>query len=96
MLYIEQFTSIIKTTKHGIQRLIERKFTPEEVKALIKSPDILKTQSDGAQVFVKLVSDNKYNLMIYNQIKEEVVTALKNLNKNDIIKLGKNYGYEFD
>ena len=38
MLYIEQFTSIIKTTKHGIQRLIERKFTMRRSKSLNKKP----------------------------------------------------------
>jgi hypothetical protein len=66
ILNIEQFTSIIKTTKHGIQRLIERGFTPEEVKIIYRTPDIIRIQKDGAKAFIKIISQNRYNLMIYN------------------------------
>ena len=95
-LKAEEFTSIIKVTKHGIERLIGRGFTSEEVQTLIKLPDIMKIQSDGAKVFIKQISENKYNLMIYNAEKEALVTALKNINKKDLINLGKNYGWEIE
>lgn len=92
-LKIEQFTSIIKTTRHGIQRLIERGFTPEEVKVLYHTPDITKIQKDGAQVFIKLIKQNRYNVMIYNQFDQMVVTAIKNVDLRNLINLGKQYGW---
>ena len=92
-LKIEEFTSIIKTTKHGIQRLIERGFTPDDVKILYHSPDITRMQSDGAKVFIKLIAPDRYNIMIYNQTREKVITALKSIDLRNLINLGKNYGW---
>lgn len=92
----EQYTSIIKCTKHGVQRLIERNFKPEEVSLLIKQPDFSKTQEDGAIVLIRRAGDNKYNLIVYNQEKGAVVTALREISKQAIINLGKNYGYHYE
>jgi hypothetical protein len=94
-LQAEEFTSVINCTEHGLQRLIERKFTPNEVSSLFNSPDYLKIQSNGAKAFIKQIENNKYNFMVYNQEKGKVVMALKNINKQDLINLGKNYGWEF-
>lgn len=95
MLIVEQFTSIIKTTKHGIQRLIERGFTPEEVSIIYKNPDIIRIQKDGANAFIKIISQNRYNIMIYNQKNESVITALKNIDLRNLTNLGKKYGWTF-
>jgi len=92
----EEFTSIIKATKHGIQRLIERGFNSDEVQSLMNFPDIIKIQRDGSQAFIKQIGTNKYNFIVYNKEKETVVTALKNINKQDLINLGKNYGWTFN
>ena len=92
-LKIKEFTSIIKTTRHGLQRLIEIGFTPAEVKDLIHAPDIVRTQLDNAKVFVKKLGKNKYNIMIYNQHTQEVITVLKSTTKNKLLQLGNNYGW---
>jgi hypothetical protein len=92
-LKIEEFTSIIKVTKHGVQRLIERGFTPEEIKILYHTPDIVRTQNDGAQTFIKIIEKNRYNIMIYNQVEKGVITALKSISERDLINLGKKYGW---
>jgi|GEM_PF-4744395 len=92
-LTIEQFTSIIKTTKHGIQRLIERKFTPDEVRSLYNTPDIIRLQKDGAKVFIKKTFNSRCNLMIINQQTKKVITALRNACFDDIEDMGNNYGW---
>jgi hypothetical protein len=92
-LMMEQFTSIIKTTKHGIQRLIERGFIPKEVEDLVYCPHYVRTQFDGAQVFITNLSSGRYNLLVINEKTEEVVTALRNISFNRVEKLGNNYGW---
>ena len=88
----QEFTSIIKVTKHGLQRLIERDFTPQEVLSLIKEPHYLKIQSDGAKVFIQNI-DNKYKIIIFNETTNELVTALKGVNKKQVLNLAKNHGW---
>jgi hypothetical protein len=92
-LRIEEFTSIIKTTKHGIQRLIDRGFTPEETLELITKPHYSRIQSDGAKVFIQNAAD-RYKIIILNEMTGEVITALKNTTRKKIMHLGRNYGWE--
>lgn len=89
----QQFTNIIKCTKHGLERLLERGFEPEEVKSLITKPDYLKIQNDGAKAFIQKFGD-KYRIIVLNEKTGEIVTALKNTTLKKIINLGKNYGWE--
>ena len=93
-LKIEEFTSIIDVTKHGVQRLIERGFIPEEVKILYYEADLTYIQTDGAKVFIKFVGQSRYNVMVYNQAEKGVVTALKNIDKKALTNLGKNHGWK--
>jgi hypothetical protein len=92
-LMIEQFTSIIKTTKHGIQRLIERGFLVQEVEDLVYRPHYVRNQFDGAKVFITKLSSDRYNLLVINEKTEEVVTALRNISLNRVAKLGNNYSW---
>jgi len=92
-LRVKEFTSIIKVTKHGIKRLIERKFTPEEVLACIKSPDFLKIQANGAKAFIKKVG-KKYNLIVINEKNGKVISALRMIKLKKIQNLGENYGWK--
>jgi hypothetical protein len=92
-LKIEEFTSVINVTNHGIQRLIERGFTPEEVKALVTKPDYFRIQSDGAKVFIQNIGD-RYSIIVLNETTGKVVTALKKAAEKNIIQLGKNYGWK--
>jgi hypothetical protein len=91
-LRIEEFTSIVKVTKHGLQRLMER-YTVEEAQALFGNPTYLRTQADGAKVFIKEIG-KRYNLAVINLTTGEVVTALNKIDKKAVINLGKNYGWE--
>lgn len=93
-LQVEEFTSIIKTTKHGIKRLIERRFTPEDVLALVKKPTYIRIQTDGAKVFIKETSNNVYNYMVFNEATEEVITCLKKIDMKALEGLGNNYGWK--
>lgn len=90
----EQFTSIIKCSKHGIERLVERGFQPSEIHDLVSIPDVVKVQADGAKIFIKAINDNKYNLVIYNETTQQLVTALRNISKESLTNLGNNYGWK--
>lgn len=92
-LKIKEFTSILKTSRHGIERLIERDFTPKEVETLIKTPSFVKIQNDGALAYVKQIGE-KFNIIVFNEHTEEVVTALKNTTQKKLTQMGKNYGWK--
>lgn len=92
-LQIEEFTSIIGVTKHGVQRLIERGFTPEDVIKTVKHPTYVTSQLDGATVYVKKI-ENKFNVIILNEYEKKVVTAVKNVDHRDLINLGKRYQWK--
>lgn len=91
-LRTEQFTSIIGVTKHGLQRLIERNFTSEEVLNLVKNPDFLRIQTDGAIARITKVGE-RYNLLVINETSGEVITALRKIDIQALVKQGKNYGW---
>jgi hypothetical protein len=91
-LRIKEFTSVIKTTRHGIERLIERDFTPKDVELVMKHPSFVKMQKDGALAYVKQIGE-KFNIIIFNEHTEEVVTALKNTTQKKLNQMGKNYGW---
>ncbi len=93
-LQTEEFTSIIKVTKHGLERLIERGFEASEVLDLIKKPSLIKIQADGSKAFVKELSTGRYNLLVINEQTEKVITALKNISLNKLQNIGQNYGWE--
>lgn len=93
-LKIEEFTSIIDCTEHGLQRLIERGFEPNELISLLSKPDYVRIQTDGAMAFIQKTAFNRFNIIVLNEKTREVVTVLKNTTEKKIINLGKNYGWE--
>ena len=92
-LEVEEFTSVVKVTKHGLERLIGRKFQPNELLNLFSHPDFVKIQADGSKAFIKQIGIDKYNLVVINESTREVVTALRNINKKALLGLGGNYGW---
>jgi hypothetical protein len=89
----EQFSAIVKCTAHGYERLIERRFEPQEVWDLLHKFHIIRTQSDGAKVFIRQIAD-KYNIIILNESTNELITALKHTTLKKIVSLGENYGWK--
>ena len=92
-LRIKEFTSIIDTTKHGIERLIERGFTPADVQEVMRFPSFMKVQRDGALVYIKQIQSN-FNVIVFNQKTKKVATAIKNIDQKSLDDLGKNYGWK--
>lgn len=93
-LKIEEFTSIIDCTQHGLQRLIERGFEPNELINLLTKPDYVRIQSNGAKAYIQKTGVNSFNIIVLNEKTREVITVLKNTTEKKIINLGKNYGWE--
>jgi hypothetical protein len=92
-LRIEEFTSVIKVTKHGAERLIERGFTPQEALNVIKNPTYIKTQFNKAQVFIKNIEE-KYNVIVISEKGNEVITVFRKISEKAIKNLGNNYGWK--
>lgn len=88
----EEIQSVVRTTEHGVTRLLQRGFTPSEISDLKLSPDMIKRQADGANVFIKNIGDGKYNVIVEGE--NGVVTALKNISEKSLNKLAQNYGWE--
>lgn len=93
VLRIEEITSVAQVTKHGLEQLLKRGFSGEEILTLLANPSIIKTQTDGAKAFIVQLANNKFNIMILNEARGDVVTALKNLSLKSIQNLGNNYGW---
>lgn len=87
-----EIKKIINVTEHGLQRLIERGFTPDIIKELVQNPDFRRVQRDGADVYIKKFNE-KYAIMIINEKAKEVVSAMKDLALKKIKNLGENYGW---
>ncbi len=90
-LAIKQITSITNTTKHGAERLLERGFTPSEIIALKNHPDIIMTQSDGANVLITNFN-GKYNIIVEGE--NGVITSLKNISQKSFDRLAENYNWK--
>lgn len=92
-LKIEEFTSIIDVTEHGLQRLLERGIQAEDLLSAIVNPDYLKLQSDGLKVYIKKISNDKYNVFIINPTTKKLVTPMLGLTQKSLKRLGNNYGW---
>ncbi|MGH9656695.1 MAG: RHS repeat domain-containing protein, partial [Bryobacteraceae bacterium] len=77
-------------TKHGTRRLAQRRFSPEEI-ANTKAGEQFE-QSDGAIAYVKKMGRNSYNVLVENP-DGEIITALKNISRNEVKNLAANYGW---
>jgi len=71
--------------------LAERGFSEADV-ALTKSTNLIKTQTDGAQVYIKEVTPGKFNVIVEGE--NGVVTALKNISEKSLDRLSKNYEWK--
>ena len=80
----------LKATKHGSERLKERGFSRNDI-SNTKSTSNVKTQSDGAKVYIKEISPGKYNVIVEGD--RGIITALKNISKKSLDRLTKNYNW---
>ena len=79
-----------KATKHGTERLKERGFSNADI-LNTKNTTNVKQQGDGAKVYIKEVSDGKFNVIVEGD--RGIITALKNINQNALNRLMKNYNW---
>ena len=77
-----------KTTKHGEERLKERGFSNKDISDT-KSTTNIKTQKDGAKVYIKEVSEGKFNVIVEGS--SGIITALKGIGQKALDRLTKNY-----
>ena len=79
-----------KATKHGSERLKERGFSQSDI-LNTKNTTNIKRQSDGAKVYIKEISNGKYNVIVEGQ--RGIITALKNISQKALDRLTKNYNW---
>jgi len=70
--------------------LAERGFSAADV-ALTKSTNVIKTQADGAQVYIKEVNPGRFNVIVDEN---GVVTELKNISEKSLDRLSRNFGWK--
>ncbi len=79
-----------KATKHGTERLHERGFSQNDIMNTKKTTNI-KTQSDGAKVYIKEIDNGRYNVIVEGE--RGIITALKNISEKSLERLTKNYNW---
>ena len=79
-----------KTTKHGSERLRERGFSNSDI-SNTKNTTNIKRQSDGAKVYIKEISNGKFNVIVEGD--KGIITALKNISQKALDRLMKNYNW---
>ncbi len=77
-----------KLTKHATRRLTERSV---DVDGVIDSFSHRFVQDDGAQVFAKRQSTNRYDIVVLDD--DGVVTVLASVTKHELHNLARNYGW---
>jgi len=77
-----------RLTKHAARRLAER---PVGVDEVIDNFSHRFVQDDGAQVFVKRQSTNRYAVVVVDD--GGVVTVLASVTKHELRNLARNYGW---
>jgi len=77
-----------QATQHGMERLRERGFTQNDITTTKQTTNI-KTQDDGATVYIKEVSPGRFNVIVEGP--RGIITALKNISKKALERLTKNY-----
>ena len=61
------------------------------IELIRNSPDLIKTQSDGAKVFIKKFNE-RYSLIVED--KNGIITGLKNISEKSLKKLTINYNWK--
>lgn len=80
-----------ETTTHGKIRIGERGLTQREYD-LLRSSKNIKTQADGAKVFIRAINSNKNNVLVINDT-GEIITFIKEVTKHELKNLARNYGW---
>jgi hypothetical protein len=65
-----------------------------DVDAIIDNPTRVTQQGDGANVYIQAQQDGSYNMAVVNPKDNSIVTAMKNLSRQELRNLGKNYGFD--
>ncbi len=78
-------------TQHGAEQMAERGFSEVEILAT-KTGGFIKTQADGALVYIKEIASGKYNVIVEGE--KGIITGLKNIDIKALNNLAKNYGWK--
>jgi filamentous hemagglutinin len=83
-------------SRHAAISLVRHGFTEpfNLVDEIIDSPSYVVTQADGSTVYIQSLKSrgNRYNLIIVGE--EGIVTGLRQLSRQDLNNLARNYGWE--
>ena len=66
----------------------------DDVDAVIDNPTYVTQQRDGADVYIQAQEKNRYNMAVVNSENNTVVTAIKDINRQELRNLGKRYGFK--
>jgi hypothetical protein len=78
-------------TSHGKIRIGERGLTQHEYE-LLKASQNVRTQADGATVYIRALNSNNHNVLVENDV-GEIITFMTNVTKRGLRNLANNYGW---
>ncbi len=83
-----------RLTKHSQESVPRHKMTPKQVDDVIDNPSRVRTQRDGATVYIKsqLGRGRKYSIVIEGT--DGIVTAMRDLDPVELARLGRRYGFD--
>ena len=79
------------TTTHGQIRIGERGLTQREYN-LLKASKNIKTQADGAKVYIRAINSNNHNVLVENDL-GKIITFITKVTKHELRNLARNYGW---
>jgi hypothetical protein len=87
-----------KISGHAERDSLERHgFRPpfDGVDDIIDNPSRISTQRDGATAFIKVAGrgGNRYAFAILNEDTNTLVTAIKNIDRSELARFGRRYGF---
>jgi len=81
----------ISATTHGQIRIGERGLTQREYN-LLKASKNIKTQADGAKVYIRAINSNNHNVLVENDL-GKIITFITKVTKHELRNLARNYGW---
>jgi len=88
-----RFSGTIGATEHGAQRMRERDILTPEVRRIMGNAETIKTQRDGARVYIERTANGRFNVVVHNAETNKIITVFPTIRQGALNRLARNYGW---